>query len=148
MGVSTEQRSSNYNSGQPVAYLDFHIFVALFGMKIEVYDLWAQACLHLSVHLVTGFYKSFSQLHMISCQSVVSSQRQSTRQKANQVILQDKTTRSGKNIKQTDVCVCAPLCPPMCVSFVCLGFVLVYVLVFGFVLHFRYQYLEGNFLTI
>lgn len=90
------EKWSNYSSGQSAAYLDFHIFVALFCMKIEVYDLWTQARLYLSVHLVTGFYKSFGQLHMISRQPVVSPQRQSTGQKANQVILQDKTTRTGR----------------------------------------------------
>jgi len=114
LGAEREEPSIR-SSGQLSAHLDFHIFVALLCMKIEVYNLRTQACLHLSVHLVTGFYQGFSQLHMISSQTIVSSQCQRTRQKANQVILQDTTALTGeKNTQQTGICVRASLCP--CVS--------------------------------
>lgn len=92
LGVSTAEPPSS-GSGRPAAHLDFHVFVALLSMKIEVYDLWTQACLHLRVHLVAGFDKGFSQFHVVGGQAVVSAQRQSARQKANQVILQGETTQ-------------------------------------------------------
>lgn len=113
-------------------------------MKIEMYDLWTQACLYLSIHLVTGFYKGFSQFHVVSSQSIVSSQCQSTRQKANQVILQDKTTLTGEKItQQTGICVCASLCPYVCVLPPPFFFFFLF-----FKTRFGYQELESNFLTI
>lgn len=55
-----------------------------------MHDFGAQACLHLTVHLVAGVHQGLGQLHVLGRQAVVGAQSQCAWQEAHQVVLKSE----------------------------------------------------------
>lgn len=73
--------------------MNLHIDVpSALVLQVKVSDLWAQARLHLRIHLMTRLHQLQSQVHVISGQAVVSAESQRARKKTHQMIL-DETDR-------------------------------------------------------
>lgn len=65
-----------------------HIDVpSVVGLQVKVSDLRAQARLHLGIHLMTRLHQLQSQVHVISGQTVVSTESQCARKKTHQMVL-------------------------------------------------------------
>lgn len=71
------------------------------GLQAEVCDLRTEAGLHLFVHLVAGFHQLHSQVHVVPREAVVGPQSKSSRQEADQMILQSNT-RNGFQERVTE----------------------------------------------
>lgn len=71
--------------------MNLHIDVSsVVVLQIKVSDLWAQARLHLCIHLMARLHQLQSQVHVISGQAVVSTESQRARKKTHQMILDDR----------------------------------------------------------
>ena len=57
-------------------------------MHVEVHDLWAEARLHLGIHLVAGLHQLLGQVHVVSRQAIVGPQGQGAWQETHQVVLE------------------------------------------------------------
>lgn len=73
-----------------------HVYVSGAALvHVEVDYLWAQACLHLGIHLVAGLHQLLGQLHVVSRQAVMGPQGQGPRQETHQVILKTSNQRNS-----------------------------------------------------
>lgn len=63
------------------------------GVHVEVDDFWAEARLHLGVHLVAALHQLFGQLQVLHWQAVVVPQSQCARQEAHKMVLTDEETQ-------------------------------------------------------